>query len=54
MPGKITVQQGKPQLSADFTILLSDYGIKIPSVVKENISNTVTITVDCALEPLNK
>jgi hypothetical protein len=52
--GKITVLQGKLQLNADFTILLSDYGIKIPSIVKENISNTVTITVDCALEPLNK
>jgi hypothetical protein len=52
VPGKITVKGGKPQLSADFTILLSDYNIKIPSLVKENISNTVSITVDCALEPL--
>lgn len=52
VPGKITVKNGKPQLNADFNILLSDYNIKIPSVVKENISNTVRITVDCALEPL--
>ncbi|NII24921.1 YceI family protein [Pseudoflavitalea sp. X16] len=52
VPGKITVKSGKPQLNADFNILLSDYNIKIPAVVKENISNTVTITVDCALEPL--
>lgn len=51
-PGKITIKNGKPQLNADFTVLLSDYGIKIPSMVKENISNTVTITVDCGLEPL--
>ena len=51
-PGKITVTGGKPQLNADFNILVSDYNIKIPAVVKENISNTVTHTVDCALEPL--
>jgi hypothetical protein len=54
IPGKITVKDGKPQLNADFVLLLSDYQIKIPSVVKENISNTVTVTVDCALEPLKK
>jgi hypothetical protein len=54
IPGKLTVKGGKPQLTTEFTILLSDYQIKIPSVVKENISNTVTITVDCGLEPLNK
>jgi hypothetical protein len=52
VPGKVTIKGGKPQLSADFTILLSDYNIKIPSLVKENISNTVSIIVDCALEPL--
>ena len=52
--GKITVKNGKPQLNADLTILLSDYAIKIPSVVKENISNTVAVTVDCALEPLQR
>lgn len=52
VPGKIIVKGGKPQLNADFTILLSDYNIKIPSLVKENISNTVSVTVDCVLEPL--
>lgn len=54
VPGNIKISGGKPQLNATFTILLSDYHIKIPSMVKENISNTVAITVDCALEPLNK
>jgi hypothetical protein len=52
IPGKITVKGGKPQLNTEFNILLSDYNIKIPAVVKENISNTVTITTDCGLEPL--
>ncbi|WP_276479907.1 YceI family protein [Paraflavitalea pollutisoli] len=52
VPGTIVVNGGKPQLNASFSILLSDYHIKIPAVVKDNISNTVAITVDCALEPL--
>lgn len=50
VPGSIVVRGGKPQLNASFSILLSDYNIRIPSVVKENISNTVTISVDCPLE----
>lgn len=54
IPGKVTVKDGKPQLNADFVLLMSDYQIKIPALVKENISNTVTVTVDCALEPLKK
>lgn len=54
VPGKINVKHGRPQLTADFTIQLSDYQIKIPSMVRENISNTVTITVDCNLEPLQR
>lgn len=35
-----------------FTILLSDYNIKIPAVAKERLSNSIKITVDCNLEPL--
>lgn len=50
--GTITVKNGKLVASADFNILLSEYKIKIPAVVKDNISNRVSITVDCPLEPL--
>ena len=50
--GNIIVKSGKLQAGADFTILLSDFKIEIPKVVKENISNTVKIIVDCTLEPL--
>ena len=50
--GKITVKGGKPQANANLGILLSDYNIKIPGVVKENINNSVTITIDCPMEPL--
>jgi polyisoprenoid-binding protein YceI len=50
--GKITVKGGKLFANSDFTILMSDYNIAIPKLVKENMSNTVTITVNCTLEPL--
>lgn len=50
--GKLTVQQGKMKAEAAFNILLSDYRIRIPSIVKNNLSNTVNIAVDCSLQPL--
>ena len=52
--GKIIVQDGKVSTLSDFSILLSDYDIKIPSLVENNISNTVSINVNCPLEPLNR
>jgi polyisoprenoid-binding protein YceI len=50
--GKITGKNGKLLANADFTIQMSDYNISIPKLVKENMSNTVSITVNCTLEPL--
>jgi hypothetical protein len=50
--GKITVKNGKLLANSDFTIQMSDYNISIPKLVKENMSNTVSITVNCTLEPL--
>lgn len=50
--GKLTVQQGGVKADAAFNILLSDYKIRIPSIVKNNLSNTVNIAVDCHLQPL--
>lgn len=50
--GKVTVKSGKISLSSEFTIQLSDYKILIPKVVKDNIANSVKISVNCALEPL--
>ena len=50
--GKITVKNGKLQLDADFEVLLSDFKIDIPGLVKENISNNTKISVACQLEPL--
>jgi beta-galactosidase GanA len=50
--GKITVKNGKLLANSDFTVQMSDYNISIPKLVKENMSNTVSITVNCTLEPL--
>ncbi len=50
--GTIVVKQDKLLTVAEFIILLSDYKIEIPRLVKDNISNNVKITVDCSLEPL--
>src|SRR5437868_2115882 len=37
---------------ATFTITLSDFNIKIQSIVKNKVARTIKITVDCKLEPL--
>jgi hypothetical protein len=37
---------------AEFNIELTDYKVEIPKVVKDNISKTVRIIVDCNLDPL--
>jgi len=50
--GNITVKDGKVISRSDFKILLSDYNIAIPKLVKDNISNSVAVSVDCTLEPL--
>lgn len=50
--GTIKVDDGKIDAASVFNVLVSDYKIKIPSLVKEKVSNTIKITVDCKLEPL--
>jgi polyisoprenoid-binding protein YceI len=50
--GTVKVDGGKLDAVSSFNIQLSDYNIKIPSVVKDKISNNVKITVDTKLEPL--
>ena len=50
--GKFEVKNGKLSAKSEFNILVSDYKIAIPNLVKDKISNTVKIKVDLALEPL--
>lgn len=50
--GTIKVDGSKLETKSAFTILLSDYKIRIPGVVKDKISNSIKISVDAKLEPL--
>ncbi len=50
--GKIIIQNGKINASADFSVKLSDYNISIPGLVADKVSKTAKVTVSCSLEPL--
>jgi hypothetical protein len=49
--GTVKVNGGKVETSSVFNIKLSDYNIRIPSVVKDKLSNNIRVSVDCKLEP---
>ncbi len=50
--GTLKINSGTIDASSVFTVLASDYKIKIPAVVKDKVSNTIKVTVDCRLELL--
>ena len=54
VPGTITISQGKISAGSKFNIKVKDYNIKIPTTVVNNISETITITVDCKYDPFKK
>jgi hypothetical protein len=49
--GSVTIKAGKVSTSSKFAIKLKDYGITIPSLVADKISEDIDITVDCKYEP---
>lgn len=49
--GSIVVAGGKINGISEFTLLVADYDIEIPSVVKDKISKSIKITVNVWLEP---
>jgi len=49
-PGSIVVKDGKATAEAKFTIKLADYSISIPNMVKNNIAESVAVTVKCVLD----
>lgn len=53
-PAVIKLVNGLPSATAEFTVAVADYDIEIPAVVVDNIAKEVTITVDVALQALNK
>lgn len=50
--GNFKISGANINATATFNIFVSDYKIKIPSIVKDKVSNTIKIIVDCNLEPL--
>lgn len=46
-PGTIVVKNGVASGSSKFNLKLADYKISIPKLVKDNISETVEVTVNC-------
>lgn len=49
--GKITVKGGQVSATSTFNVLISDYNIAIPSVVKDKINNNVKIDVVANYKP---
>lgn len=50
--GKLVVQGGKINATAEFNIRLSDYDISIPGLVADKVAKVAKISVTCSLEPL--
>lgn len=50
--GTITVKDGKIQTKSVFNVQVADYKISIPAIYEKNISSTIKVTVDCALEAM--
>lgn len=47
VPGTIVVRSGTAGSESSFTIKPADYKISIPKLVKDNIAETISITVNC-------
>ena len=50
--GALTVAGGTIKLNAGFSLLLSDYGVDIPSLVSDKIAKEANILIDATLAPL--
>ena len=54
LPVTLTVKEGRLQANSVFSVQLSDYGISIPALVKDKVSNQVKVTASFTLEPLKR
>ncbi|MBL7923342.1 MAG: YceI family protein, partial [Bacteroidia bacterium] len=50
--GSMTVKGGKVIAHSDFIILLADYKIEIPALVKDKVAKEVKIVVDAAYDKM--
>lgn len=53
VPGKLTVKGGAVSAGSTFKIKPKDHNISIPAAVKNNIAETVELTVNCSYEKKN-
>lgn len=53
VPGKLTVKAGKISASSVFRIRLKEYNIKAEASVKNNIAETIELTINCSYEKKN-
>ncbi len=51
--GQVTVKEGKITATSEFNILVEDYDIDIPKVVKDNIAKNVKVNTSADLQKLN-
>lgn len=51
IPSEILIDNGKIAIKSDFTVLLSDYNIKIPRIVNNNLSKEIKVSVSAELMP---
>ncbi|MEP7256256.1 MAG: YceI family protein [Ferruginibacter sp.] len=50
VPGVITIKSGNISVSSVFRLKVKDYNISIPSATKNNIAETVELTISCNYE----
>ncbi|MBZ5858689.1 YceI family protein [Flavihumibacter profundi] len=50
--GKMIVQNGNIEATANFPVVLADYKIIIPQLVADKLAKTASVLVDCMLTPL--
>lgn len=50
--GILSVKDGKIAVNSVFHVLVADYNISIPAVVRDNIAKKIKVTIDCNLEAL--
>ena len=54
IPATIHIADKKVSAESKFSVKLADYNIKIPSVVANQISESVAVSVNCQYEPYNR
>jgi hypothetical protein len=52
--GTAEVKDGKVRLKAKFNVKPKDYQIKIPAAVATKIAESIEVSVDCSLSPMDK